>query len=140
VAAAGEAPRLDTRCAKLLSAALTRGAGDDPHRRHRRSQAKDVIWISGHDYRAAMHGCHSDRMGIDNVLCIRAGTMKDGPNAASEVKVCRNYADRRPRSAGVAMPRQQCLDSTGTSGATTALSTHQSRDQHITLALPGFGQ
>ena len=111
MAAAGEPPRLNTRCAKLLSAALTRGAGDDPHRRHRRSQAKDVIWISGHDYRAALHGRHSDRMGIDNVVCIRACTMKDGPNAASEVKVRRNYADRPAtqrgcRDAAPAMPQQ----------------------------------
>ncbi len=46
------------------------GAGDDPHRGHRRSQAKDVIRIGRHDYRAAMHGRHSDRMGINDVLRI----------------------------------------------------------------------
>jgi hypothetical protein len=89
-----------------LQAALACGAGDDPHRGHRRSQAEDVIWIGCHDYGAAMHGRYGHRMRINDVLGSRARTMKDGPNAASEVKVCRNDPDRGPRSAGLAMPRQ----------------------------------
>jgi hypothetical protein len=79
-------------------------------------------------------------MRVNYVLGVRAGAMKHRPNAASEVKVGRDYADSGPRGAGVAMPRQRCLDGTGTSGAAAALSTHQSRDQHVTLALPGLGQ
>jgi hypothetical protein len=75
---------------------LACGAGDDPHRRHRRSQAKDVIWIGRHDYRAAMHGRHGDRMGIHDVLCICADTVKDRPNAASEIEIRWDYADRGP--------------------------------------------
>jgi hypothetical protein len=66
---------------------LACGAGDDPHRRHRRSQAKNVIRIGRHDYRAAMHGRHGDRMGINDVPCICAGAMKDRPDAASEIEV-----------------------------------------------------
>ncbi len=126
--------------AEPLYVALACGAGDDPHRRHRRSQPKDVVWIGGHHYRAAMHRRHGDRMRINDVLCIRARTVKDGPNTTSEVKICRNDSDRGPRGARLAMPRQRCLDSTGTAGAPAALSTHHSRNQHVTLALPGLGQ
>jgi serine/threonine protein kinase len=64
-------------------AALACRSGDNPHRGHRRSQTKDVIWIGGHNYRTAVHGRHSDGVRIDDVLCIRSGTMKDGPDAAS---------------------------------------------------------
>ena len=77
----------------------------------------------------ALHGRHSDGMGIGNVLCVRACTVKDGPNAAGKVKVCRNHLHRGQRGAGAAMPRQRCLDSTGAFGTTTALGTHQRRDQ-----------
>jgi hypothetical protein len=137
---AGESPRPNTSHARPLQVALACGAGDDPHRWHRRSQAKDVVWIGCHDYSAAMHGCHGDRMRINDVLRVRVGTMKDGPDAASEVKVRRDHADRRSRSTGLAMPRQRCFDSTGTTGTPAAFSTHQSRDQHVALALPGLGQ
>jgi len=86
---------------------LACGAGNDPHRRHRRSQPKDVIWIGRHDNRAAMHGRHSNRMGIDDVLGIRADAMKDRPHAASEIEVRRDDADRGPCGTGIAMPRQR---------------------------------
>src|SRR5258708_34039617 len=112
------------------------GGGDGPERRHRRSQPKDVVWIGGHHYRAAMHRRHGDRMRINDVLCIRARTVKDGPNTTSEVKICRNDSDRGPRGARLAMPRQRCLDSTGTPGPPAAPSTHHSRTQHVALAPP----
>ena len=86
---------------------LACGTGDDPHRRHRRSQAEDVVRIGRRDYRAAMHRRHSDRMGINDVLRIRADTMKDRPNAASEIEVRWDYADRGPCGTGLAMPRQR---------------------------------
>ena len=86
---------------------LARGAGYYPHRRHRRSQAEDVVRISRHDYRAAMRRRHSDRMGINDVLRIRPDTMKDRPNAASEIEVRWDYSDRGPRGTGLAMPRQR---------------------------------
>jgi hypothetical protein len=46
-------------------------------------------------------------MGIDDVLRIRADTMKDRPNAASEIEVRWDYADRGPCGTGFAMPRQR---------------------------------
>jgi hypothetical protein len=86
---------------------VPRGAGDDPHRRHRRSQPNYVIWIGRHDNRAAMHGRHSNRMGINDVACTCAGTMKHRPHTASEIEVRRDDADRGPCGTGVAMPRQR---------------------------------
>lgn len=47
---------------------------------------------------------------------IRPGTMQDGPDAASEIEVCENDPDRRPRGAGIAMPCQRCFDDTGALG------------------------
>ena len=46
-------------------------------------------------------------MGINDVLRFRADTMKDRPNAASEIEVRWDYADRRPCGTGLAMPRQR---------------------------------
>jgi len=46
-------------------------------------------------------------MGINDVLRIRANTMKDRPNAASEIEVRRDYADRGPCGTVLAMPRQR---------------------------------
>src|ERR1700734_1063065 len=89
---------------------LACGAGDDPHRRHRRSQAEDVARIGRHDYRVAMHRRHSDRMGINYVLRIRAGTMKDRPNAASEIEVRWDDADSGPCGTSLAMARQRGFD------------------------------
>ena len=42
-------------------------------------------------------------MGINDVLRIRAGTMKDRPDAASEIEVRWDYANRGPRGTGLAM-------------------------------------
>lgn len=85
-----------------------------------------------------MYGRHSDRVRINDVRRVRPGTMKDGPDAASEIKVGRNHADRGPRGTNLAMPRQRCLDGAGAPGSPAALSTHEGRDQHVTLALPGL--
>jgi hypothetical protein len=46
-------------------------------------------------------------MGINDVLRIRADTMQDRPNAASEIEVRWNNADRGPCGTGLAMPRQR---------------------------------
>jgi hypothetical protein len=45
-------------------------------------------------------------MGIDDVLRIRANAMKDRPNAASEIEVRWDHADRGPRGTGLTMQRQ----------------------------------
>jgi hypothetical protein len=66
-----------------------------------------VVRIGRHDYRAAMDRRHSDRIGIDDVLRIRAGAMKDRPGAASEIEVRRDYAGRGPCGTGLTMPRQR---------------------------------
>jgi hypothetical protein len=54
-----------------------------------------------------MHGRHSDRMRINDLLHVRAHTMEYDPNAASEIEVRWDYPDRGPCGAGVAMPRQR---------------------------------
>jgi hypothetical protein len=46
-------------------------------------------------------------MGINDVLRIRADTIKDRPNAASEIEVRWDYADRGPCGKGLAMSRQR---------------------------------
>jgi hypothetical protein len=79
-------------------------------------------------------------MGINYVLRIRAGTMKDRPNAASEIEVRWDDADSGPCGTSLAMARQRGFDSAGTPGAPAAFSAHQSRDQHVALTLPSLGQ
>ena len=91
---------------------LACGAGDDPHRRHRRSQAEDVVRIGPHHYRAAMRRRHGDRMGINDVLRIRADTMKDRPNAASEIEVRWDYANRGPCGTGLSPRRDSATTPT----------------------------
>jgi hypothetical protein len=100
--------------------ALAGGAGDNPYRRNRRSEAEDVFGTGGHDYRSAMHGRQSDRMGINDVPGICPGAMKDGPGTASEVKVRRNYAHYGTRGAGLAMPRKGSLDGSPRRGTGTS--------------------
>jgi hypothetical protein len=46
-------------------------------------------------------------MGINDVLCICAGTMKHRAHAASEIEVRRDDADRGPCGTGFAMPSQR---------------------------------
>lgn len=53
-------------------------------------------------------------MRINDVFRTRAGTVKDGPDAACEIEVGRDYADRGSRGAGVTMPCKRCLDGTST--------------------------
>lgn len=55
---------------------LARGAGNDPHRRHRRGEAQNVIRISGHDHCLAVHRGDSDRMRIHHVLGVCASAMQ----------------------------------------------------------------
>lgn len=55
---------------------LARGAGDDPHRRHRRSETKNVIWIAGHHHCPAVHGGYRDRVRIHHVLRVCPRTMQ----------------------------------------------------------------
>jgi len=78
-------------------------------------------------------------MRVNDILRARAHASQDGANAASQVEVGRDYADRRPHGAGITMSRQRCFDRTSPFGTPAALSTHQRGNEHITLALPGLG-
>lgn len=48
---------------------LARGAGDDPDRRHRRSQAQNIIGIGGRDHCPAVHGGYGDRVRVHDIPC-----------------------------------------------------------------------